>query len=610
MLFKKFIRNQIGDTEHPAHLKVVASLLAAILLAAGFVGVMNFLSLFEGPPPGRNPLRVILTPILPVTNSSIKAIIALPNSETNYDTITYSYHWYKNAVLQPALTTDTVDASYVSKGDTWRCEVSPASSHEAELAASAEITILNSPPTTPKVAVVADGPSGASDLACYVTTPSSDPDNDPVTYSYEWHKNGKAQPGLNTNVVHYSYTAASEMWKCVVSVNDGAGGIVRASDEVTITKGVVLPSSSSDDLMVNLTPGIATANEKLVASVTKTADAGSSQLSYTYEWYKNGVPQPELSTDTVDSSQVSSRDTWRVLVTASDGATTTTAIDEVTISSDVSALYVWSANYRIVRDTSERASFFTCCQKNKINTVWIALDADSLRWFDSGAGYPVEEYTSFIQQANDRGIAIHGMLSSAGGTVLNSRASHKEYVLAVLRYNQQHPDAKFAGMHFDIENVDTGWSVSTFLDAYTSYIRDLKTWQYNGQTVKSQGLVMSLYCDQVPEAGGSSLSQWLNWVGEFDLVEIQAYSDTTDSIITTEEAYHNPGRAALLNQQGIPFIILSEIDDLGSSRDRITFWEEGLAYYYNVRVELYNHYKQFSTFKGFGLHHYQSLVLL
>jgi hypothetical protein len=182
--------------------------------------------------------------------------------------------------------------------------------------------------------------------------------------------------------------------------------------------------------------------------------------------------------------------------------------------------------------------------------------------------------------------------------------------LAVLRYNQQHPDAKFAGIHFDIENVDTGWSVSTFLDAYTSYIRDLKTWQYNGQTVGSQGLVLSLYCDQVPEAGGSSLNQWLNWVCEFDLVEIQAYQDTAASIITTEEAHHNPGRAALLNQQGIPFIILSETDDLGSGRDSITFWEEGLDYYYSVRVELYNHYKQFSTFKGFGLHHYQCLVLL
>jgi hypothetical protein len=456
--------------------------------------------------------------------------------------------------------------------------------------------------TTPEVKVHDSSPSMPAihieltdeGLYCAVATPSSDADGDTITYKYEWYRDEKSVPDITGNSVHSSWLAGGETWACVVTASDGENPSVPCRDEVLLdaagaSKVTLAVPEASSTYYSTATPSNAT--------TTVSSTSSDSAPSTT---------QP--STGATTSTPVTQSNSEPSSTESSDEATTPTSDDQssserpsatpAVVPGSINPVYVWGEMYGIIDNTSKRSSFFSVCASQGINAVWMPIDLDSLRWFDDSTGYPVEEYVSFMSQAQDRGIAVHALLYSAGGDVLLNPGNHRDYILGVLKYNQEHPDAKFAGVHFDIENCATGWADDYFMQAYISYIEDLKGWTYNGDTVESQGLMLSAYCDQLPEWS----SKWYQWVREFDLIEIQAYCDTYDTILTQEH-----GRAAILNDAGIPFILLSELSPVS---DQSTFWDEGLDYYYSVRAELQQHYAQYGEFRGFGLHYYTTLVQL
>jgi hypothetical protein len=98
----------------------------------------------------------------------------------------------------------------------------------------------NTPPTAPVVDVTPNLPLTADNLVCTVTTPSTDADNDPVTYKYEWYKNDILQEAETTNTTGLADTVSStltnegETWKCVVTPNDGTAEGPSGEDQVTI----------------------------------------------------------------------------------------------------------------------------------------------------------------------------------------------------------------------------------------------------------------------------------------------------------------------------------------------------------------------------------------
>ncbi|MDY6833976.1 MAG: hypothetical protein SVY53_04155 [Chloroflexota bacterium] len=96
----------------------------------------------------------------------------------------------------------------------------------------------NSPPTAPVVDVTPDNPLTTEDLTCTITTPSTDPDGDTITYSYQWYKEGVLQSGLTGTTVVSSLTAVGETWRSVVTASDGQGGSAGAWDEVTVAQGL------------------------------------------------------------------------------------------------------------------------------------------------------------------------------------------------------------------------------------------------------------------------------------------------------------------------------------------------------------------------------------
>ena len=94
-------------------------------------------------------------------------------------------------------------------------------------------TIPNFKPSAPVIDVIPDAPAVDDDLYCNITVNSTDPDNDAITYNYEWYKNG-ANQNINNNLLKAANTTKGEEWNCTVIPYDGYENGTAGSDKVTV----------------------------------------------------------------------------------------------------------------------------------------------------------------------------------------------------------------------------------------------------------------------------------------------------------------------------------------------------------------------------------------
>jgi len=99
----------------------------------------------------------------------------------------------------------------------------------AQASVAVEITGAQSSPTAPGVDILPAAPQPSDDLSCFVDTPSTDADGDPLTYSFSWSVDGSpsghslsAALVSDILVVPSADTASGEVWSCEVVANDGS----------------------------------------------------------------------------------------------------------------------------------------------------------------------------------------------------------------------------------------------------------------------------------------------------------------------------------------------------------------------------------------------------
>jgi hypothetical protein len=188
---------------------------------------------------------------------------------------------------------------------------------------SITVTPVNDPPTAPLVDVTPNLPLTTDNLVCTVTTPSTDPDGDPVTYTYEWYKNEVLQSDETTvtteltDTVSSTKTAKGEVWKCVVTPYDGIVNGASAQDQVTI--GNSLPSIEG----VNITPDPAYKTSTLTATPYGWSDADGDAAQYLYQWQKwNGDSWQDIlgaTSSTLSPDNFVKGDQIKVICTPFDG---------------------------------------------------------------------------------------------------------------------------------------------------------------------------------------------------------------------------------------------------------------------------------------------------
>jgi C1A family cysteine protease len=265
------------------------------------------------------------TPDMPFTTDDLVCTITIQSTDLDGDAITYTYQWYKDGALQQTTTTtalsDTLSSASTAKGEVWKCVVTPDDGTVDGLSDEDQVTIQNSPPTAPVVDVTPNVPFATDALVCTVTTQSTDPDGDAITYTYRWYKDEALQQTRTTtalsDTLSSALTSKSEVWECVVTPNDGT--LEGPSDEDQVT----IQNSPPTAPVVDITPDIPFTTDDLVCTITtQSTDPDGDAVTYTYQWYRDGVLQQTTTatalSDTLPSVSTARDEIWRCVVTPND----------------------------------------------------------------------------------------------------------------------------------------------------------------------------------------------------------------------------------------------------------------------------------------------------
>ena len=202
--------------------------------------------------------------------------------------------------------------------------------------------IVNPPNNLPVMTSVTITPDPAYTNNDLTATPAAtDADGDPITYSYQWIKNGGDIAGETSETLLSANFIKNDIMEVTVTPNDGIDdGLPMTSPALTISNSAptqptvsIDPSSpvETDDLACNIS----------IASTD--ADAGDT-INYTYEWFKDGGLQGGETTNTINSGLTSIGENWKCKVTPDDGTDNGPSDEASVIISDSSVVQAYSCN--------------------------------------------------------------------------------------------------------------------------------------------------------------------------------------------------------------------------------------------------------------------------
>ena len=239
-------------------------------------------------PPSPAPV-VDITPDFPFTTDDLVCTIITPSIDPDGDTVTYTYEWYKNDVLQSDLTTVTtdlsvtLDSSNTHKGEVWKCVVTPYGS-EPGPPGSDQSTIQNSPPVLDQIG----NKTVDEETELSFTATASDPDMDPLTFSL----GPGAPPGaVITSDGYFTWTPTEAQGPSLYYIN------ITVSDSIDIDYEVIEVTVNE----VNVAPVLDPIGDKSVdelATLSFTATASDTDIPPQTLTFSLGVGAPSGATIT------------------------------------------------------------------------------------------------------------------------------------------------------------------------------------------------------------------------------------------------------------------------------------------------------------------------
>ena len=255
-----------------------------------------------------------------VVNEGDELDIEVTVSDTESDPTELTLSWASD--LDGELGTEGADfsgyaalAATLSAGD-HRLTVT-ATDPEGLSAVDAVSVTVNALPTAPTVTLSPD-PAGTDDALTASATGSVDPDSSgTLSYTYDWYVDGVLSGASTSAILPAAYTTKGEVWRVVVTPNDGWGD--GAPGEASLTIGNTAPTVS-----VSLTPTTARTDDTLTAAPV-TSDTDGDAVSVTYDWFVDGVLVRSGASSTLSGSYFDKGEEVVVEAVADDGVTTTTA---------------------------------------------------------------------------------------------------------------------------------------------------------------------------------------------------------------------------------------------------------------------------------------------
>jgi hypothetical protein len=173
----------------------------------------------------------------------------------------------------------------------------------------------NQPPTAPVVEVTPANPLTTNGIACTMTTPAEDPEDDALVYTFSWQVNG-VDAGIEDakkSAISPDMTTRDETWTCVAVAHDGTqygpGG----------TASVVIGNTPPTAPEVSVHPGAPQLTNDLECFIEGDSyDADGDRIEYRMEWLLGGGPSG-ITGDEVLFLNTSVGDEWTCRVVPTDG---------------------------------------------------------------------------------------------------------------------------------------------------------------------------------------------------------------------------------------------------------------------------------------------------
>lgn len=171
-------------------------------------------------------------------------------------------------------------------------------------------TKTNSPPVITSVSILPEKPTKESELNLSIQ--SKDPDGDPITYQYQWLRNGEEIIGEKQNTLKKGNFKKGDVIRVRVTPSDGkANGIPFLSPPLQILNSPPIIKE------IWIEPKLPYVTDRLKANV-KSFDPDGDFIYYTYQWEKNGTILNEERAEFLEKGQFKKGDSIAVIVTPDD----------------------------------------------------------------------------------------------------------------------------------------------------------------------------------------------------------------------------------------------------------------------------------------------------
>ena len=191
----------------------------------------------------------------------------------------------------PSLTsafTTPVNIAGVPAG-TYAVLVSITNAAGAFVASADLVFTVNAPPTAPVVLIQPATPTAADTFGAVLSTPSTDPEGDAITYTYTWTRNGEAT-GETGATIAAGVAKKNEVWIVTVTPADAYGSGFGGSAYVLVANQVPVPATLASDVTLVDVEGAVS-----VGLATPATDADGDALLLTWHWAINGEPLADLN---------------------------------------------------------------------------------------------------------------------------------------------------------------------------------------------------------------------------------------------------------------------------------------------------------------------------
>ena len=189
-------------------------------------------------PPGA--ATISIAPTAPTTVDDLVCGLEGPSDDPDFDRLSYRFTWWLDGKPWSHKGGDdsVVPHSVTKRDQVWECLVAPSDGEAEGRLVRAKITVQNTAPSSPVLRVLPSTPKANTQLECEIVEPSVDVDSDPITYDFEWFKDGvQKQFAKTSSSVPARLVKANDMWQCRVTPKDGTtSGAAADSPSVTIGK--------------------------------------------------------------------------------------------------------------------------------------------------------------------------------------------------------------------------------------------------------------------------------------------------------------------------------------------------------------------------------------